>query len=70
MQMRLAGKIRDVYLGDDGTMDTVVTIDGREFRFDCEYASSCRRSNGEMTLLGLRTLAKECEDDIDSDDQV
>ena len=56
----------DVYLLDDGTMDTVIEINGIEHRFDGEYTSNYRTKTGEMTLVGLELLAREC---IDEDDR-
>jgi len=64
MIIRYDGRQYNVYLEDDGTMDTVISIDGKTHRFDCEYASSFRKRNGEMTKKGLRELAIEA---IDSD---
>jgi|TARA_R100001530_G_scaffold126123_1_gene94861 hypothetical protein len=56
----------DVFLLDDGSLDTVIEIDGIEHRFDSEYASFYRAKMGEMTIDGLEMLAKEC---IDEDDR-
>jgi len=50
------GKKFVVNLVDDGTLDTVIEIGGREFRFDQEFASSCRNKEGAMTIRGLRYL--------------
>ena len=58
------GHYHEVGLGDDGTMDTVIEVDGREFRFDGEYASSYRRRDGSMTERGVRELARECLEDV------
>ena len=60
----------NVYLEDDGTMDTVLSVSpvnhdlwarygSSEIRFDCEYASSFRKKNGDMTISGFRILAEE-----------
>ncbi len=32
-----SGKTLECLLIDDGTLDTVVTVDGKEYRFDSEY---------------------------------
>ena len=48
-----------VYLIDDGTLDTVIEINGKEFRFDSEYADVYRNEKGEMTEKGLKELAEE-----------
>ena len=60
MKIRYNGKLHEVYLCDDGTMDTVIKVDGEVHRFDSEYASHVyRRRNGELTKRGLRGLALE-----------
>ena len=64
MKINYAGKRHNVYLCDDGTMDTVIEVDGKEHRFDCEYASEFRKKDGKMTERGLRALAIEA---LDSD---
>ena len=66
MQVNVDSTKYEVYLLDDGTMDTVIEIDGIEHRFDSEYASFYRAKMGEMTIDGLEMLAKEC---IDEDDR-
>ena len=53
----------EIYLCDDGTMDTVISIDGEEHRFDGEYASQFRDTEGNMTENGLKELAEEILDD-------
>ena len=50
----------DVFLIDDGTLDTVIEIDGIEHRLDIEYASHYRDESGAMTETGLTELAKQC----------
>lgn len=48
----------EVSLVDDGTMDTVIDINGREFRFDSEFASYWRdEETGELSDEGLEELA-------------
>lgn len=59
MRIRHGGKMHTVYLSDDGTLDTVIEVDGKEHRFDGEYAAGYRKRNGEMTERGLRELAIE-----------
>ena len=46
-------------LVDDGTLDTVIEIDGTEHRFDGDYTSFYRDKNGAMTEKGLKELAEE-----------
>ena len=59
MRIRYGGKLHDVYLSDDGTLDTVIEVDGTEHRFDGEYAAEYRDRDGAMTIKGLRSLALE-----------
>ena len=55
----------ECYLGDDGTLDTVIVVDGHEFRFSQEYASHCRdQDTGAMTDDGFVELARECIEDL------
>lgn len=51
-----------VYLEDDGTLDTVINVNNKSYRFDCEYASQYRTKEGIMTKKGLITLAKNALD--------
>ena len=60
MNIRFNKKMHEVYLEDDGTMDTVISVDGKENRFDSEYAAEYRNESGDMTKAGLRSLAVEC----------
>ena len=51
------------HLIDDGTLDTVIEINGVEFRYgDTSYY---RRSNGELTRNGFRQLCDECIEDYE-----
>lgn len=65
MTIRYRGKQWSVFLGDDGTLDTVITVNGKDVRFDGEYASQFRKQDGSMTERGLRQLAKEAIDSFD-----
>lgn len=71
-KMKIKGSdcMYEVYLVDDGTMDTVLSVSPnnddlfarygkREIRFDCEYASEFRDDTGAMTDDGFEILAKE-----------
>lgn len=56
----------DVYLIDDGTLDTVISVQpvrgdhpAQQVRFDGEYASEYRYRDGELTIKGLRELGIE-----------
>ncbi len=48
-----------VLLLDDGTMDTVISVDGIEHRFDGDYASEYRDEDGAMTVEGLEALGRD-----------
>ena len=53
----------DCFLGDDGTLDTVIEVDGKEFRFgDTSWARD--PNTGEMTDEGFVELCKECIEDL------
>jgi hypothetical protein len=47
-------------LMDDGSLDTIIEVDGIEHRFDGEYTSFYRDKNGAMTEKGFIELCKEC----------
>lgn len=49
----------NVKLCDDGSLDTVIEVDGKEHRFSTEFASQYRKKDGSMTIKGLFELAKE-----------
>jgi hypothetical protein len=49
----------EIYLADDGTLDTVINIDGIDIHFDCEYASQYRTLDGKMKIKGLKLLVDE-----------
>ena len=54
----------DCFLIDDGTMDTVIKIDGQVFRYDRDFVidSGYRDIDGRMTESGFYAL---CEDAIE-----
>ena len=68
MRIRYEGRMWDVYLLDDGTLDTVIKVrrirDNMTFesRFDGEYASQYRHKDGSMSTPGLIALGKETAD--------
>lgn len=59
VQFEHDGEQHEVFLVDDGTLDTVIEIDGREIRFDSEYASNFRKPDGSFDVNGLVELAIE-----------
>ncbi len=50
------------FLVDDGTLDTVISVNNEQFRYDSEFASEYRDSNGVMTDDGFYDI---CQDAID-----
>jgi len=45
MRVKYDEKDYDVQLLDDGTLDTVLSVNGKEYRFDSEYA---RTDDGQI----------------------
>jgi hypothetical protein len=62
------GNTFDVHLVDDGTMDTVIDIEGREFRFDPEFASYWRDEEGALSEEGLKELALDALANIEEEE--
>ena len=62
------GNTFDVHLVDDGTMDTVIDIEGREFRFDAEFASYWRDEEGALSEEGLKELALDALANIEEEE--
>lgn len=60
--MRIGDHDHKVTLLDDGTLDTVVRVDGREFRFSQEYAADYREKDGTMTAAGLARMLEDSHD--------
>ena len=58
MLIRLSdGKDHDIFLVDDGTLDTVIEFDLRDYRFSSEFASAYKDKYGRVTDEGLEELA-------------
>ena len=55
-----SGKTLECLLIDDGTLDTVVTVDGKEYRFDSEYVA--RRQDGSIPAHELERLLDDAID--------
>lgn len=69
MKVDFEGHTFDVYLEDSGTMDTVISINGKEFTFDSEFASMFRdEDTGEMTSEGLEELALDALSTIEPEE--
>ncbi len=62
MTIDVDGTKYECYLEDDGTLDTVVSVNGREFRYDCEFAADYRDDDGVMTDDGFYQLACDAID--------
>jgi hypothetical protein len=56
----------DVTLVDDGSLDTVVSVDGTEMRYDQEFAEQFRnKKTGAITEKGWKELEKQAIDDYE-----
>ena len=67
------GKTWEAFLGDDGSMDTLIIIEAngmarKTYRFDCEYAAQFRDSRGRMTDKGFKELVEETLDEMSPED--
>jgi len=58
------GRVFECYLGDDGTLDTVIHIDNQTFRFSQEYVAHYRDKAGTLSDEGFNDLCNECIDDM------
>jgi hypothetical protein len=69
MRINRQDKFWDVFLGDDGTVDTVLVIKAnghtREFHFDSEYAAEFRSKDGTMYAKGLKDMAEKVIDEME-----
>jgi len=61
MRYLVDGKHYEASLIDDGTLDTVIRINEREFRFSSEYVT--RRVNGAIPPAELDRLINEAIDE-------
>jgi hypothetical protein len=62
MEFEHDGEKHNVELLDDGTLDTVISVDGHEVRFSQEHAADFRDQDGVMTDSGLIELARDALD--------
>jgi len=58
----------EVYLVDDDTIDTVIDVNGKEFRFDPEFASYWRDEDGTLSEEGLKELALDALSNMEEED--
>ena len=66
MQIEYNSQVYECCLLDDGSLDTVISIDGKEIRLDSEYASQYRDEDGTMTEKGFIKLCWEEIEVMDS----
>jgi len=64
MLIKHRGEIYDAHLSDDGTLDTVIIIEGKTYRISHEHAAEFRNADGSMTDEGFEELVKDI---LDSD---
>jgi hypothetical protein len=58
-------ELSKVWLEDDGTMDTVVSVKGKEIRYDPEFASQFRDKKGIITEKGWEKLKEQALKDYE-----
>ena len=58
----------EVYVVDDGTLDTVIDVAGKEIRFDAEFARLWRDEEGNLSEEGLRELALDALSSLGEDE--
>jgi len=59
----------EVELVDDGTLDTVIAINGQEYRFDQDFASMWRdEATGELSKDGLTELALDALSNMEEEE--
>lgn len=66
MDITRNGQTYSCNLVDDGTLDTVISVDGEEFRFSHDYASWFRDDEGNFFDEGFLELCDECIDEIEA----
>ena len=66
MKLKIDGVHYQVWLVDDGTLDTVIEINDIEHRFSTEYAAHWRDETGALSDEGLEVMARDA---IDHDDR-
>jgi len=63
MKIMVDGQDYEVQLLDDGTLDTVIEVDGIEHRFSGEFAAHWRDETGALSEEGLKELAANAIED-------
>jgi hypothetical protein len=59
---KVSGRAFECSLADDGTLDTVLLVDGKEYRFDSDYVA--RLPDGTIPARELERLFDEVIDEI------
>ena len=59
MEVKIEDKVYTAKVVDDGTLDTVISVNGEWYRFDIEYTQHLRDNEGYMTAKGLIFLVEE-----------
>jgi len=54
------GRPHRVVLIDDGTLDTVLEVDGIQHRYDSVFVQQYRDFDGSLTEVGIKELAIQC----------
>lgn len=62
MNITHGGKQYQVTVVDDGTLDTVISVDGTPHRFDAAHVQRYRDEHGFLSELGIQELTIECID--------
>jgi len=57
----------DCYLEDNGTLGTVISVDGVSTTFSHEFASMFREGDGSFSVTGFADLAMEALRTIEED---
>ena len=63
MKIQMGGKRHEVFLVDNGTMDTELSVNGIHVTYDAEFASEYRKADGSFSDAGFRRLAKLAVED-------
>jgi len=62
MRIRYAGKTWNVELLDDGTLDTVISVDGVEHRFNEDRPRRSRRAIRQLAIDAIESDERHWED--------
>jgi hypothetical protein len=60
-------KVYEVFLVDNGTLDTVLTVNGFKVTYDSEFASPYRDERGALTAGGFHELALDAIEAYEED---